>query len=68
MPGSKDAGHELFWLISLQLDYRQYRKDSWPFIDWFTITAVFFMFFLEKSGSPLFTYARMYNILKSISA
>ena len=28
----------------------------------------FFMFFLEKSGSPLFTYARMYNILKSISA
>ena len=45
MPGSKDAGHELFWLISLQLDYGQYRKDSWPFIDWFTITAVFLFFF-----------------------
>ena len=28
----------------------------------------FFMLFLEKSASHLFTYARMYNILKSISA
>ena len=43
-------------------------RDSRPFDRMVYHNSHFFMLFLEKSALPLFTYAQMYNILKSISA